>query len=132
MKRTVQKRTAAITVALVLLAGCQSVQSVREAEPLEERTVNADWKDMLACFTEKQQPAGFLLQPVIRERERRATLLTLMPGMAPMPMWETTFQGLDDGRAQLQHRTTLSSIWGYPYGLEAFKAWSAECEAAEQ
>lgn len=122
----------AIIIAALLLAGCQSVQSVREAEPLDQRTVRADWQDMLACFTEKQQPAGFLLQPVVRELERRATLLTLMPGMAPMPMWETMFQGLDDGRSLLEHRTTLSSIWGHPYGLEAFKTWSVECEEQER
>lgn len=121
----------ALVIAAVLLAGCQSVQAIRDAAPLEERTADADWRDMLACMTEKHQEGGLLLQPVVRERDRRATLLALLPGMAPMPVWEITFQGAADGRTLLQHRTTLSSIWGHPYGLAAFRDWAAECEAAE-
>jgi hypothetical protein len=121
-----------VMIAALLLAGCQGVQAVREAEPLDERRVQADWRDMLACFTEKQQSEGYLLQPVIREREQRATLLTLMPGLTPMPLWETTFQGEAGDRTLLQHRTTLSSIWGHPYGLASFREWAAACEAAER
>jgi hypothetical protein len=122
----------ATILAGLLLAGCQSVGAIRESEPVGTAEARADWKEMLACFTEKQQPFGFLLTPVVRERERRAMLMTLMPGMAPTPMWEITFIGRDDGTTLLQHRTTLKSIWGDLYGLGNFSKWATECEAEER
>jgi hypothetical protein len=87
---------------------------------------------MLACLTEKQQPAGYILTPVIRERDARATLLTQLPGMNAMPMWEITIHGLSEGGSRVEHRTALKSVWGHPYGAAGFLEAVTECEAEER
>lgn len=120
-----------VAASALLIAGCQGVQEIREAEPLQERVAEADWRDLLACFTEKHQEHNLLVQTVVREREQRARLLALLGGMTPAPMWEITFAAQGPGRTVLQHRTTLRTIWGHYYGLSDFARWSEECAAEE-
>jgi hypothetical protein len=118
---------AMLSAAALVVVGCQSVDDIRSAPPVVV-TVAAPWQAMLACFTEKFLAVGASLTPVIRPAESRATLLAINAVMGPAPMWEVTFQGVQEGGTRLEHRDALPR---HMSGRDVFRRIAAECEAQE-
>ncbi len=121
----------ATVATLGMLAGCQSAEDVRSAQPLLAQYVDAGWQEMFACLTEMHQQDGVGHSPTVRPRDQTAALLAYLQGRSDVVMWEMRVRAAGDRRSLVEHRTTLSA-GGNWYGAREFRLWVPACEAAER
>lgn len=102
-------------VAVVLLAGCYSIEDIRNEPPADEMTVPAGFRDVTACLVDHMQPYSQVV-PVIRDREQRATITSWYDnGYARMPLQEIEVVGDGPDRSIVRARFR-PSVWGSARG----------------
>lgn len=104
-----------------LLAGCYTVDSVRESAPARSGEIAGDYRNLAACLTRAVQ-RGTQGSMVVDESTQTATVLSVTDnGYTRVPYSETTLRSAGPGRTQVDIRSQHRSLAGRPTFADA--AW---------
>ncbi len=100
-----------LVAAALSLAGCYSVQSLEQSEPIKRFNVAADWRAVSACVA-LRLPIDFgNLER--REEKHRATVTMFTGGGISIPVfvWQAAFTPTGGGATLVEIRSA-NSLWG--------------------